>query len=274
MICDGSCPASSKPCLAEDQDRRRVGADRHEGAVAERDLAGVAGEDVETEERDEVDRDVRELPEAELAREPRQQRDQRRPPRASTRPCRANVGSQRRIRLASPRRGRRGRSAGTTSTSSRMASAVGSRRSCPTKSTYAPSRLITTPSSEAADDGADRAVDAAEHRRRERVDQDDEHHVRVEEDRRRGHHPGDRAERRGEAPAEREHPADAHAHQPARAGIERDRAHREAERREAEEEPEHGDRAEAHAERADVLERDRDAADDRRSGWGTGCRTP
>ena len=34
------------PAVVDDEDRRRVGADAHERAVAERDLAGEAGEDV------------------------------------------------------------------------------------------------------------------------------------------------------------------------------------------------------------------------------------
>src|SRR6185437_6413431 len=42
------------------QDRRRVRADRHERPVAERDLAVLAGEDVQADDRDEVDPDERE----------------------------------------------------------------------------------------------------------------------------------------------------------------------------------------------------------------------
>src|SRR5438105_15449398 len=42
---------------------------------------------------------------------------------------------------------------------------------------------------EAADHGAERAVEPAEDRRRERVQEDPLHHVRVEEDDRRDHHP-------------------------------------------------------------------------------------
>ncbi len=44
------------------QNRRRVSADRHERAVAERDLPRVAGEDVQAEERDQVDADVGVVP--------------------------------------------------------------------------------------------------------------------------------------------------------------------------------------------------------------------
>ena len=88
---------------------------------------------------------------------------------------------------------------------------------------------------EAAEHRAARAVDAADQRRGEGVQQDAAHHVRIEVDDRRHHHAGDRADRRGEAPAEREHPADADADQPARLRVLRRGAHREAERREAEE---------------------------------------
>ena len=55
----------------------RVAADRHEGAVAERDLAGVAGEHVEPEERDQVDPDVCELLGAKRADPQRQQENHR-----------------------------------------------------------------------------------------------------------------------------------------------------------------------------------------------------
>src|SRR6267143_5467446 len=66
-----------EPLLTEDEDGRRIAADRHECGMAERDLAVVAGEDVETEQRDEVDPDERELAEPELVRELRQQHQQR-----------------------------------------------------------------------------------------------------------------------------------------------------------------------------------------------------
>ena len=64
--------------VARHEDRRRVAADRHERAVAERDLARVAREDVETEERDQVDGDVRVVARLEVADERRQHRDERR----------------------------------------------------------------------------------------------------------------------------------------------------------------------------------------------------
>ena len=52
------------------------------------------------------------------------------------------------------------------------------------------------------------------------IEQDAEHHVRVEEQHRRDHHAGDRAEHRRQAPAERQHPAHA-IHQQGAHGIER-----------------------------------------------------
>ncbi len=54
------------------QDRRDVGADRVERAVAERDLAVVAGQDVEAEQRDRVDQHQRELERAVVADQERQ----------------------------------------------------------------------------------------------------------------------------------------------------------------------------------------------------------
>src|SRR6266513_2274458 len=69
---------------------------------------------------------------------------------------------------------------------------------------------------ETADDGAERALETSEHGRREGVDEDRAHHVRVERGyRRRGEEPGDRADRRREAPADPEHPPHADAHEPA-----------------------------------------------------------
>ena len=64
---------------------------------------------------------------------------------------------------------------------------------------------------QAADDGADRRVDPAEHGSGEGVDQHRLHHVRVEEDARRRQHSRDRAEHGREAPAEAEHQRDADA---------------------------------------------------------------
>src|SRR5262245_25501482 len=61
---------------------------------------------------------------------------------------------------------------------------------------------------EAAHHGADRALETADDRGRERVDENGPHHVRVE--RRRGgggEEPRDGADRSGEPPAEPEHPA-------------------------------------------------------------------
>jgi hypothetical protein len=49
------------PVLMHDQGRGRVRADRHQRAVAERDLAGVTGEQVQPDDRDEEDARVREV---------------------------------------------------------------------------------------------------------------------------------------------------------------------------------------------------------------------
>src|SRR5690606_28292140 len=60
----------------------------------------------------------------------------------------------------------------------------------------------------AAGDGAGRARNAADDGRREAVKQNAEHHIRIEENDGGDHHPGNRADRRRETPAERQHPAD------------------------------------------------------------------
>src|ERR687888_2151731 len=114
---------------------------------------------------------------------------------------------------------------------------------------------------EPADDSADRAREAAEHRRREGVEQDALHHVRVEEDDRRDHHPGHRAERGREAPAEREHPTYADADEPALLRVDGRRAQAEPELREAEEERQQRDRGEADADDPEVLDREGRAPD-------------
>ena len=59
------------------EDRSRVAADRHEGAVPERDLAAVARENREAEQRDEVHADDRELARAKVTDEPGQRGDDR-----------------------------------------------------------------------------------------------------------------------------------------------------------------------------------------------------
>ena len=54
-----------------DEDRGRVAADRHQGAVAEGDLPGVAGQQVQADDRDEVDADQGKVEGVEVADEPR-----------------------------------------------------------------------------------------------------------------------------------------------------------------------------------------------------------
>ena len=145
-------------------------------------------------------------------------------------------------------------------------SAIGSRSSSVNQSN-APywlrklSMFRSTPIEEPSDDGAERRVDAAENGRGERVDEHGGHHVRIESDGRRGEHPGDRAEQRREAPAEREHPRDAHTDEPRLLRVDRRRAERQTDLRELEEHPEQKDDSERDGDRPDVLRRDDDAAD-------------
>ena len=114
---------------------------------------------------------------------------------------------------------------------------------------------------QAADDGAERRVDAAEHGGGEGVDENGRHHVRIEPDRGRGEHPGDRTEKRSQAPAEREHPRDAHADEPGLLRIDRRGPQREPDLRELEEHPEEEDDPERDGDRPDVVSCDDDAAD-------------
>src|ERR687885_495991 len=86
--------------------------------------------------------------------------------------------------------------------------------------------------------------------------EDHRHLFRVEEDARRDHHPGPRAERRREAPAEREHPPHAHADEPALLGVHGCRPQAEPELREAEEERQQRDRGAANAAAAEDLDRE------------------
>src|SRR3954447_11697168 len=115
---------------------------------------------------------------------------------------------------------------------------------------------------EPADDGPDRALDPADDGGRERVEEDALHQVRRQEVDGRDEHPGDGAEQGGEAPADREHPRDAHAEQAARLGRERGRAQREAELREAEEAEHDRHERQADADRAELVDPDGRAAAD------------
>src|SRR5205809_656969 len=73
--------------------------------------------------------------------------------------------------------------------------------------------------------------------------------------------PSARAQRRGEAPADRDHPAHAHPEQPAFLRVDRGRAQGEAELRVAEEHADQQDEADRDRDVAEVLNRERDARD-------------
>ena len=73
--------------------------------------------------------------------------------------------------------------------------------------------------------------------------------------------PATASEKRRQAPAEREHPADAHADESRLLGIDGHRTQREADLRELEEHPEQEDDPERDRNRADVVSGDHDAAD-------------
>src|SRR5581483_2124551 len=114
-----------------DEDRRRVRADRHERAVPERDLAGVAEEQVQAEDRHEVGADGRELRGAEVRQHDRQHDEQQ-----HGSGCEERAAVHVRPVIAVGR---------TSSATSRTANAVARRSSPSTQSTYAPSRFTPTP---------------------------------------------------------------------------------------------------------------------------------
>ena len=122
--------AEELEALVRDEDRGHVAADGHERPVPEGDLAAQPGEDVEPDQRDEVHGD-----EACLARaEVREQRGSNAiATTASATTARARDGGAPHTRRTASRPKR---PAGRTSSTPRMiASATGSRRSAPTKST-------------------------------------------------------------------------------------------------------------------------------------------
>ena len=121
------------PAVVDDEDRRRVRADAHERAVAERDLAGEAGEDVQPEQRDQVDRDETELVRP-VVRGQERRDDDRADERSEAEPWPSLLSVALLIRASRP--ARPSRPAGRTSrTTSSTASAIGSCRSGVTEPT-------------------------------------------------------------------------------------------------------------------------------------------
>ena len=120
------------PVLVHRERRGRVAADRHQRAVAERDLARVAGEDVQPDDRDEEDARLREVAGVEVADEVRRQRVEREHRGRGQRPERdPEPAPHTRVTSARPKR-----PVGLTSSTPRItASATGSRRSVPIQST-------------------------------------------------------------------------------------------------------------------------------------------
>ena len=123
-----------RPVLADavvrGQDRGRVRAEGHEGAVSERDLPAVAGDDVETDDRDEVDADEREPVVEHVVLRVRDEDDEQSDPDERSRArdeSRRDAGHYARLTTTRPKRpaGR------TISTSSRTARATGSWSSVP-----------------------------------------------------------------------------------------------------------------------------------------------
>ena len=145
-----------------------------------------------------------------------------------------------------------------------MISATVSLSSVPT--TIGAGQIFDDPHGEAAEHRAQRIVDAAQQRAGEGVQQDARHHVGVQVDNRRHHHAGDRADCRGEAPAERQHPADADADQPRRDRIERRGPHRQPKLGVAEEQIDGDQHDERHRRGAQFMARDIAAEQHRAAG--------
>ena len=121
------------PVLVHRERRGRVAADRHQRAVAERDLARVAGEDVQPDDRDEEDARLREVARVEVADEVRRQRVEHEH-RGRGQRTRARSRARAFIRASTSTRPKR--PVGLTSSTPRItASATGSRRSVPIQST-------------------------------------------------------------------------------------------------------------------------------------------
>src|SRR5438874_484963 len=135
------------PVLVHDQRRGRVAADCHQRAVSERDLAGVAREQVQADDRDEEDARTREVARVEVADEVRKDEEDAEPCGHREQPGADPERAAHQTLLAEARPNS---PAGRTSSTPRItASATGSRRSVPIQSTYVPIRFTKTPSSRA-----------------------------------------------------------------------------------------------------------------------------
>ena len=176
--------------MVDRRDRGHVRADRHEGAVAERDLAGPAGEDDEAEERDRERADVGELRVRHLLLGDHVRRaitSARRSPIADDTRSVASDHALHDNTAEDP-----GRS--DEEDEEEHDEGGGQLELAADEADVGAEERREDAEREAADDRADRALDPAQDRGGERVDQRRLHHRRAEEDDRRDHHPRDRAE--------------------------------------------------------------------------------
>ena len=198
------------------QDRRRIGADRVERALAERELPAAAGQDVEREHRDPVDQDHRHLEDDEVLHE--QRRDDQR-----GQDHQRGAEAQRHGPL---RNGLDGRgfcddvfcSCAHDQTRFTMGSAEQAGRFddqdgddqrkrdrqfqfVADAGDVGAGEVLEDADQEAADDGAERRGQAAEHGGGKAVDQHAAHHVRLEEHHRRDQDAGDRRRSRTPCPS-------------------------------------------------------------------------
>ena len=259
---DGNRPPDA-PAVFECEIRRRIPADAHERPLAERDLARVAGDDVQPEQRDEVQADERHV--SLVSNVPRNDGSTAMTamPTARHTPLATwarRIGPHTRLVTVRPKR-----PSGFTSKHEQEHAERDRQLELLRLAHEVDIRLHEGDAHSEdvrAEHGAERAVQAAEHGRRERVDDDREHVVRIERRRRdHRHQPGDGAEGGSQPPAEGEHHDDADPEQPARVGPYRGSAHHEACTREAEDEVDDGDADKRHAEDVDRLLRDGDVPD-------------
>jgi len=123
--------------------------------------------------------------------------------------------------------------------------------------------VLDDPDGETAEYRAAGARQPAEHGAGEAVQEDAEHHVRLEEDNRRDQHASDRADRGGHAPAERRHPADANADEAGGIRVGGGGTHRETQAGAAEEQVQQAEQPERHADHAGLVRVGEAVADQR-----------
>ena len=110
---------------------------------------------------------------------------------------------------------------------------------------------------EAPQHGTARAVNAADQGRGKGIQQDAGHHIGLQKHHRRNHHAGDRANGRGQPPAQSQHPTHPNAHQTAGVGVLRSGPHGQTQGGEFEEPIQHHQQHQRHTDRAQFVRRNK-----------------